>query len=70
VLAGDRLYVLNQGGDAFVYRAAPHFEIIAVNSLGEEANASIVPSRGQILIRTHQALWCLGNLRPPDAKRR
>src|SRR5881628_3443147 len=26
---GDRLYVMNQSGDTFVYRASPHFELLA-----------------------------------------
>jgi hypothetical protein len=60
LLAGDRLDVSNQSGDTFVIRAAPRFELIAVNSLGEEINASAVPCGRQILLRTHQALWCLG----------
>ena len=61
LLAGDRLYVSNQSGDTFIIRAAPRFELIAVNSLGEEINASAVPSGRQILLRTHEALWCLGD---------
>lgn len=60
-MAGDRLYVSNPSGDTFVIRASPRFELIAVNSLGEEINASAVPTERQILLRTHRALWCLGD---------
>src|SRR5258708_17267551 len=32
VVAGDRLYVSNQGGDTFVLEASPTFKTIATNS--------------------------------------
>jgi hypothetical protein len=60
VRAGDRLYTINQGGDAFVLRASPKFEVLATNSLGEATMASIAPAAGEIFIRTHQHLWCIG----------
>lgn len=60
VLAGDRLYAINQGGDAFVLKASPKFEMLATNSLGETTIASIAMSDGELFIRTHQALWCIG----------
>jgi hypothetical protein len=61
VLAGDRIYVLNQSGDTVVLKAAPKFEILAVNPLENElTNASHAISDGQIFIRTHKHLWCIG----------
>jgi outer membrane protein assembly factor BamB len=60
MLAGDNCYTINQGGDCFVFKASPKFELVAVNSLGETSNSSIVPSDGELFIRTHQALWCIG----------
>ena len=60
VLCEDRLYLLNQSGDTFVFRAAPEFELLATNSLGETTNSSIVISDGNVFIRTHKALWCFG----------
>ena len=59
VLAEDKLYLLNQSGDTFVVRAAPDFELIATNSLGETTNSSIVISDGEIFARTHESLWCI-----------
>ena len=59
MLSGDRCYTITQGGDCFVFRASPKFEVIAVNSLGERSNSSIVPSNGELFIRTHRALWCI-----------
>ena len=62
LLAGDRLYVLNQSGETFVLRAAPKFEQLARNALDDGlANASHAMSDGEIFIRTHAHLWCIGN---------
>lgn len=61
VLSGDRIYVLNQASDAFIIRAAPKFEMIAVNTLEDGlTNSSIAVSDGQLFIRTHKHLWCIG----------
>jgi outer membrane protein assembly factor BamB len=59
MLSGDKCYTINQGGDCFVFSAKPNFELVSVNSLGERSNSSIVPSNGELFIRTHQALWCI-----------
>jgi outer membrane protein assembly factor BamB len=61
VLAGDRLYALNQSGDTFVLRASPRFEVLATNSVGEPTNASLAPSDGEWFLRTDKALWCLSS---------
>ncbi|OQB85763.1 MAG: outer membrane biogenesis protein BamB [Planctomycetes bacterium ADurb.Bin126] len=59
LLAGERCYTITQGGDCFVFRASPKFELLAVNSLGERSNSSIAASDGELFIRTHKALWCI-----------
>jgi outer membrane protein assembly factor BamB len=61
VLAGDRLYVANRNADVFVLKAAPTFNLLAVNSIGgEPMSASLAVSDGEIFIRTHKHLWCIG----------
>ena len=46
----------------FVLKAAPKFELLGVNSIGGETmNASLAVSDGNIFIRTHKALWCIGS---------
>ena len=60
VRSGDKLYAVNQGGDAFVFRAAPTFELLATNSIGEKTIASIAVSDGHLYIRSYQNLWCIG----------
>ena len=62
VLAGDRIYVVNQSADTIVLRASPKFEVLQVNSLGNEmCNATVVPSNGELFIRTHENLWCISD---------
>lgn len=61
VLAGERIYVLNQSGDTVVLKASPQFEILAVNAIENElTNASHAISDGEIFIRTHKHLWRIG----------
>ena len=59
VLAGDRLYTADQAGNFFVLRAAPRYEKLARNRLGETTRASIAVSDGELFIRTYKHLWCI-----------
>lgn len=60
VLVGDNVYVVNQSGDTFVFKAAPEkFVLIARNSVKEPSNSTLAISDGDLFLRTHQALWCL-----------
>ncbi len=62
VLAGDRIYVLNQGSDTSVIKASPTFEKIEINGLDDGlTNSSVAVSAGDIFIRTHKHLWCIGS---------
>lgn len=61
VLAGDVIYSLSQAGETLIFKANPKsFDVIARNKLGEVTNSSIVPTGDEIIIRTHDALWCIG----------
>jgi outer membrane protein assembly factor BamB len=62
MLAGDKCYTITQGGDCFVFKASPKFELVSTNPLGESSNSSIVPSDGELFIRTNEALWCIGEM--------
>ena len=42
-----------------ILKAAPKFELIASNPLGELSNATPAFSEGEIFIRTHNALYCI-----------
>ncbi|HSH95571.1 MAG TPA: PQQ-binding-like beta-propeller repeat protein [Roseimicrobium sp.] len=61
VLSGDRLYAVNQGGDASVFRASPKFELLATNPMGEKVIASVAVSDGDLFIRGYKHLWCIGS---------
>ena len=64
VVANDWVYVSNHNADVFVLRTGPQFECLATNSIGgEPMNASLAVSDGDIFIRTHQNLWCIGRKR-------
>ena len=64
VLAGDLIYILNQSGDCTVMKASPKFEVVATNAVGNEmCNASVAVSNGDLFIRTHKHLWCIGEPR-------
>lgn len=62
VLSADgKCYAANQGGDCFVFKAQPHFELLATNPLGERIIGSIAVSDGRLYIRGHRNLWCIGS---------
>jgi outer membrane protein assembly factor BamB len=64
VLAGNRLYIPNRNADVFVLKAAPKFDLLAVNSIGGELmNCSLAVSGGDIFMRTDKSLWCIGSSR-------
>lgn len=61
VLSADgKCYAANQGGDCFVFKASPQFELLATSSLGEKIIGSIAVSDGRLFIRGHKNLWCIG----------
>lgn len=60
VRSGDRLYAVNQGGDAFVFKASPKFELLSTNSMGEKVIGSMAVSDGLLFIRGYNNLWCIG----------
>lgn len=64
VHAAGRLYVTNLRGETAAFAASPKFEVLARSPLEEKTLASIAPSDGQLFIRTHQHLWCIGPSKP------
>jgi outer membrane protein assembly factor BamB len=61
LLADGKIYVPNQGGDVFVLRAGPKFELLATNSVNESTNASLAAADGELFLRTDKSLWCLAS---------
>jgi outer membrane protein assembly factor BamB len=61
VYADGRAYVTSQDGKTLVFKPNPEkFEEIAVNQLGESSNSTPAISDGNIFIRTHNNLYCIG----------
>jgi len=57
VSAGGLLYFTADDGQTFVFRAAAKFDLIAVNSLGEECRASPAVAGGELFIRGWNNLY-------------
>lgn len=61
ILAEGRLYLLSDAGECTIIEAGPEFKQIATNSIGEaKCQASISVSQGRLLIRSENALYCIG----------
>jgi outer membrane protein assembly factor BamB len=63
VLADGKLYYVSQRSGTYVVAAKPKFELLAHNVIEDDksrTNASIAVSDGQLLLRTDQALYCIG----------
>jgi len=54
------VFVPNEAGRMFVFKAGPKFEMVAENDLGDGGFATPAIVRGQIFIRTLHHLYCIG----------
>lgn len=62
VLVDRHILCLNQSSETIVIKASPKFELVRVNSLdGDLANSTHAISNGEVFIRTHKHLWCIGS---------
>ncbi len=59
VAADGQIYFSSEGGDVFVVKAGPEFELLATNSLGEVIMATPAVSGGIIFIRTLHHLFAI-----------
>ncbi len=60
VLAGDFVYLPNESGKMFVFKAGDDFELVAENDLGDGGFASPVICGGRLYLRTEHFLYCIG----------
>jgi outer membrane protein assembly factor BamB len=58
VAADGRIFVVSEEGRVVVLRAAPEWEILAVNNLDEDTFATPAILDGRIYVRTRAALYC------------
>jgi outer membrane protein assembly factor BamB len=64
VLADGKIYYVSQRKGAYVVAAKPEFELLAHNVFkedGSRTNASPAVSKGQLLLRSDQYLYCIGS---------
>ena len=57
------LYCINRAGDVIVMKAAPTYELVAVNSLGEKSQATPAVADGKMYLRTYSHLISIGGRR-------
>jgi outer membrane protein assembly factor BamB len=60
VAADNKLFLTSAEGKITVLKAAPEWQILAVNDLGEEIHATPALSGGRIFVRTRTTLYCFG----------
>lgn len=60
VCGDDKVYITDRRGATVVFATGPTYKHLATNRLDEPTNASIAISAGDLFIRTHKHLWCIG----------
>jgi len=60
VAADDKVFLIGQGGQVSVLKAAGDWQVLAVNELDDECYATPAISDGHIYIRTRSALYSFG----------
>ena len=59
-VAGDgKLYFTSEQGDVSVLAAGPEYKLLARNTMGETCMATPALSRGRLLIRGRNTLFCI-----------
>ena len=59
VIAGGRLYVTSRDGATLVAEAGPEFEILSMNRLDDDFDASPAVAGGEIYLRGRRHLYCI-----------
>lgn len=63
--AGGHLYFLSDRGECWVVKAGPTYELVALNRIEEECNASPAISGGRVFLRTEGHLYAIGSPATP-----
>src|SRR5260370_19437445 len=56
--ADEKIYTISEEGKAAVIKPGGEWEILAVNDLADNCNATPAIADGRLYIRTHHALYC------------
>lgn len=62
VAADDKVFLIGQGGQVSVLKAAGDWQVLAVNELDDECYATPAIADGRIYIRTRSALYAFGKV--------
>jgi outer membrane protein assembly factor BamB len=62
VAADDKVFVIGQGGQVSVLKAAGEWEVLKINELDDEVFATPAIADGRIYIRTRSALYSFGRI--------
>lgn len=60
VAADDKVFLIGQGGQVSVLKAAGEWEVLKVNELDDETFATPAIVDGRLYVRTRSALYCFG----------
>jgi len=58
--AGGRIYLTDESGKTFVFKAGISFKLLAENDLEERTLATPIAVPGGLVIRTENAIWKIG----------
>ncbi len=59
--AAGRIYLADESGKTFVFKAGASFQLLAENDLEERTLATPIAVPGGLVIRTEKAVWKIGN---------
>ena len=60
VLIDGKVYAVGEDGTAYVFAAAPRFQLLARNTVGEPVMATPAVANGRLFIRGRSHLFCIG----------
>ena len=63
VSANGLVYFISDSGITSIVRPGKTFNVVGENDLKERVSASAAISQGQIFIRSHQHLYCIGKVK-------
>ena len=61
LVVGSTFYIPNEGGEVFVFKTEPEYQLLSRNQLDDEGGmASLTVSESRLFIRTRHKLYCIG----------
>ena len=60
ILIDGKVYAVSDGGDVYVFEAAPSFKLLGKSSIAESVSASPAVADNRLFIRGDKHLFCIG----------